>query len=153
MAEVQRLKLQVHSLRSRNAELESWNIELEKQVKESSALSPSTLASQMDGMISAQYSAYHGPDTIAHFNDFSIDHLITEFKVHAPDVWQLLNILGNTDRFPENDEQQALAEGRAASSMCTLLKCRSLKTLGIQLLLSLMLIARATNRRVHICVW
>ena len=150
MAEVQHLKLQVHSLRSRNAELDT---ELEKQVKESSALSLSTLASQMDGMVSAQYSAYHGPDTTANFNDFSIDHLTTEFKVHAPDVWLLLNILGNTDRFSENDEQRALAEGRAASSMCAILKCRRLKTLGIQLLISLVLIARATNRRVHICVY
>ena len=141
MSENQHLRLQILDQQSRIAELE-------KQVKEKSALSPSQLTSQIDSITLAQYSAYHGPNTIAHFNDFSIDHLIKEFKEHAPDVWQLVNLLGDTERFSENDDLLSVAQQRTTSIMCSLLKCRSQKTVGLQLLISLMLIARSTSRRV-----
>ena len=104
--------------------------------------------SEIDGITSSPYAAYHGPNTIAHFKEFSLDHLITEFKQHAPDVWQFINLLGNTERFSDNADLLAVAKCRAASVMSTLLKCRSQKTLGLQLLVGLMLIARATSRRV-----
>ena len=100
------------------------------------------------GVIVIPEAVYHGPDTVTHFNDFSMDHVITEFKKQAPDVWQLLNNLGNTGRFSEDTEQHQLAQLRIVSCLSTLLKTRSHKSLGVQLLVSLMLIARATSRRV-----
>ena len=108
--------------------------------------SPS-LESQVGGLLSSQNAVYHGPDTVTHFNDFSMDHVITEFKKQAPDVWQLLNNLVNTGRFSEDTEQHQLAQLRIVSCWSTL-KTRSHKSLGVQLLVSLMLIARATSWRV-----
>ena len=145
--ELQQLRLQVLVQQRRISELEGQLHE-----KSDSALSPSQLASQIDGITSSPYAAYHGPNTIAHFKEFSVEHLITEFKQYAPDVWQFVNLLGNTDRFSDNADLLAVAQCRAASVMCTLLKCRSQKTLGLQLLIGLMLIARATSRRVCFCI-
>lgn len=152
-AENQRLRLLVDDQQLRLQEMLNRIDELERQVAQlqkqldSSVQSPS-LESQVGRLLSAQNAAYHGPDTITHFNDFSMDHVITEFKSQAPDVWQLLNNLGNTGRFSEDDEQQQLAQLRIVSCLSTLLKSRSHKVLGVQLLVSLMLIARATSRRV-----
>ena len=126
--------------------------ELERQVAQqqehvaSSARSP-CLEPHM-GRLSSQNAVYHGPDTITHFNDFSVDHMIAEVKNQAPDVWQVLNNLGNTGRFSEDNEQHQLAQLRIISCLSILPKTRSQKILGIQLLISLMLIARATSRRV-----
>ena len=102
----------------------------------------------MVSLLLSQNAAHHGPDTMTHFYDFSMDHVITEFKNPALDVWQLLNILGNTGWFSEDNEQQQLAQLQIVSCLSALLKTTSHKTLGVQLLVSLMLIARATSRRV-----
>ena len=154
-AENRRLRLQVDDQQLRLQVMQNRIDELERQVAQlqkhidSSAQSPS-LESQIGSLLSSQNTAFHGPDTITHFNDFSMDHVITEFKNQAPDVWQLLNNLGNTGRFSEDNEQRQLAQLRIVSCLSTLLKTRSHKTLGVQLLISLMLIARATSRRVGI---
>ena len=138
--EIQQLQQQVLSQQSRICELE-------KQVQESSALSPLSLESQVEDVLSNEFSAYHGPNTISHFHEFSLDRLVSEFKECAPDVWQLIDTLGNSTRF-EDDYQKAIAESRVVSIMSCILKCRSQRTLGLQLLITLMLIARATSRRV-----
>ena len=138
-------QLRLQEMQNRIEELERQVAQLQKQV-DTSAQSHS-LESQIGSLSSPQNAAYHGPDTITHFNDFSIGHVITEFKNQAPDVWQLLNNLGNTGRFSEADDQQ-LAQLRIVSCMSLLLKSRSHKMLGVQLLVSLMLIARATSRKV-----
>ena len=95
--------------------------ELEKQVQQSSALSPSFLESQVEDVLSAHISAYHGPNTTPHFHEFSVDLLVFEYKEHVPDVWQLINTLGNF----ADDDQQAIAESRVASILLCILKCRS----------------------------
>ena len=152
-AENRRLRLQVDDQQVRLQVMQNRIDELERQVAQlqehvaSSARSP-CLEPQIGSLLSSQNAAYHGPDTITHFNDFSMDHVIAEVKNQAPDVWQLLNNLGNTGRFSEDNEQHQLAQLRIISCLSTLLKTRSQKMLGIQLLISLMLIARATSRRV-----
>ena len=149
-AENRRLRLQVDDQQVRLQVMQNRIDELERQVaqlKENVARSP-CLETQIGSLLSSQNATYHGPDTITHFNDFSMDQVITEVKNQAPDVWQLLNNLGNTGRFSEDNEQHQLAQLRIISCLSTLLKSRSQKMLGIQLLISLMLIARATSRRV-----
>ena len=152
-AENRRLRLQVDNQQVRLQVMQNRIDELERQVAQlqehiGSSAQLSSLETQIGSLLSSQNAAYHGPDTITHFNDFSMDHIITEFKNQAPDVWQLLNNLGNTGRFSEDNQQQQLAQLQIISYLSTLLKTRSLKTLGVQLLVSLMLIARATSRRV-----
>ena len=97
--------------------------------------------------------AYHGPDTVEHFDEFSMDTVVSECKEYAPDLLKLLMRLGQTDRFvPVSDASSSnrynVAELKALMSLFTLIKCRSKKVLGIQLLLTFMLIARSASRQV-----
>ena len=98
-------------------------------------------------MMNSARSAYHGPDTVDHFNSFSIDYVISELHTHAPDVFRLFNMIGNVDHREDADNTK-IAQLRSVSSLLNLLKCRSVKVLGVQLLLTFMLIARATNKQV-----
>ena len=97
------LEIEVQRLRLLVCDQQSQIEVLERQLKETSALSPTQLVSQIDGVTTASFAAYHGPNTITHFNEFPFDKLIEEFQQHAPDVWQFLNLLGNMDRF-SNDK-------------------------------------------------
>ena len=98
-------------------------------------------------MMNSARSAYHGPDTVDHFYSFSIDCVISELQTHAPDIFRLFNLIGNVDRH-EDAEHTKVAHLQSVSSLLNLLKCRSVKVLGVQLLLTFMLIARATNKQV-----
>ena len=97
-AENRQLRLQVDDQQVRLQVMQNWIDELERQVAQlqenvaSSARSP-CLEPQI-GIISECSIS----DTITHFNDFSMDHVIAEVKNQAPDVWQLLNNLGNTGK-------------------------------------------------------
>jgi hypothetical protein len=62
----------------------------------------------------------------------------------APDLLDFMIKFGNTDRIASgstNDLKEMMA-------VFTLVKCRSTKVLGIQLLLTLMLVARSASRQV-----
>ena len=97
--------------------------------------------------MNSAHSAYHGPDTVGHFYSFSIDHVISELHTHAPDVFRLFNLIGKVERH-EDSEHTKVAQLQSVSSLLNLLKCRSVKVLGVLLLLTFMLIARATNKQV-----
>lgn len=144
--ENERLQSQVHELLQQVSHLEKQVHDL----KSRPSLSPSMLSLELDSILSSSHSVYHGPDTIVHFNDFSIDGIIKEFQEHTPQLWKLVKIIGQVDRhLSDNGEEDSPDVMKAVVSLCTLIKCRSKKVLGLQLLISLMLIARATNRRVR----
>ena len=92
---------------------------------------------------------YHGPDTLQHFQSFSIDEVLREIRTHAPDVLHLFQVIGKPDRH-DDPEVARVSQIMLVSSMATLLKCRSIKVLGAQLLLTFMLIARATSKQVKL---
>ena len=90
-----------------------------------------------------------GPDTCENFDTFSINMDITELHCNAPDAYQLVMALGMTDRnWASEDDSVTVEQLHAIMSKCTLLKARSVRVKGVQLLISLMLIARSTNRQV-----
>ena len=128
----------------RTRKLEEENAELRGLLE--TAFQPDVLVSQVQLMINSAHSSYHGPDTADHFHSFSIDHVISELHTHAPDVFRLFNIIGNADR-GEDAEHAKVAQLQCVSSLLNLLKCQSVKVLGIQLLMTFMLIARATNKQ------
>ena len=64
---------------------------------------------------------------------------------NAPDVVDMFQQLRNYDRF-EDDEFAQITQLRSTTALCTLLKGRSFKMLGVQLL---MLIGRATSKQVR----
>lgn len=109
------------------------------------------LSSEFLSLLQPVHAVYHGPDSIAHFESFSIDAIISEFQQLAPNLYELLKSLGGGASAANDSDGMQLEEVRVATSLSILLKCRSVKLLGVQLLLTLMLLARATSRQVH-CV-
>lgn len=122
------------------------------QLEQESALAKK-LNAQMKSIVHTDMMCYHGPDTVGHLESFSLDECIAEFRVHAPDVVDLIGKLGNCSRHDDGedgDEHSHIATLRLTTVLCTLLKCRSVKVLGLQLFLSIMLIARSTSKQVWI---
>ncbi len=116
-----------------------------QQLEQVHVVSPSHLSSDMNAVINPGNAAYHGPDTIAHFDTFSIDAVVANFNQFGPNLYQLFKSLGQCGQQPV-----PLDEVKVVMSLCTLHKCRSVKVSGLQLLLTLMLVARATSRQVSI---
>lgn len=136
----------------RNEVLQKQVQELEQRVAELEHTSTlaQTLDQQMTTLLHPDMASYHGPDTVDHLKRFSLDAVMTEFSSHAPDIVDLLSQLGGCNRFDdEGDSDPArIATLRSTTALCTLMKGRSVKVLGLQLLLSFMLIARATSKQV-----
>ena len=109
------------------------------------------LSKQTGLLIEHGHQVVDGPNTIQHFHDFSMDSVISELRAYAPDVHRLFMTLGETSRnITSDDSRPCVEEIRATTSLCALLKARSARVKGIQLLLAFMLIARATHRQVSI---
>ena len=143
--------MDLQSSLKRNEELELQVQALKKKVAQLERESTSTkLVHQMQAMVNPNLLAHHGPDTITHLQGFSLDSIIEEFSVNAPDVLDLVRKLGNCSRLGDdgNEEHLNIATLPSATALCTLLKCRSVKVLGLQLFLSIMLVAQATHKQV-----
>ena len=127
---------------------------LEHQVRdleEVQTVSSVRLSSEITTLLQSSHTVYHGPDTITHFNQFSIESILDEVREHAPNLFAPLMRLGRSDRLSSDSAEKDLCgEVRTLSSLCILLKSKCKKVLGLQLLVSFMLIARATNHRVRV---
>ena len=145
------VQLLLEAERKKNEELISrvQHLERENADLRCAVLQPDVLDSQLQALMNSSHSAYHGPDTVPHFESFSVDSVITELRTHCPDVFRLLNTLGRVDRCEDPSNAQ-VTQLKSIISLLTLLKCRSVKVLGVQLLLSFMLIARATSKQVKL---
>ena len=136
-AENEQLSIKVQQLEARIQELEAKNVP---------SISSHLLAQQMDSLLQHGHHIIHGPSTPDHFHGFSMEAIIDDIRTSAPSVYQLFLHLGDTGR---NVIGETSAEQRKAiMSLCTMLNARSQKVNGMQLLLSLMLIARATSKQV-----
>lgn len=141
------LRLKLEEERSRRTELELKLKVAEEKVHEMerTMFTSTSLERQLDTITTPCFKIYHGPDSVSHFDDFSIDSMISEVKQHAPDLLQLLSSLG---RAPTLMGQPGVKDMETVGALCSLVKGRSEKVLGLQLLMGLMLIARSTNRQV-----
>ena len=139
--------------RNVNASLRREILQLKQQLseKQTPSLSPEKLDDQMQTLLRPDKMTSHGPDTVLHFRSFSLDAVIAELHAHAPDVVQLFQQLGRGDRFSD-DQLLRTGQLRSMTALCTLLKSRSVRVLGVQLLISFMLIGRATSKQVRIYV-
>ena len=126
----------------REAQLIQKVQQLEARVRELEQ--PSQLFLEMNGLLTPNLSLHHGPNTIENFDKFSMDDLVGELAKLAPNLYELFQTLGLTHRHGEGEGDDVMA----VMSLCTLLKCRSQKVLGVQLLIALMLLARSTNKQV-----
>ena len=142
---------QLQAERTKNEVLQVQIQQLEMKVKEleqaqRASFVAEDLSKQIGQVIQHGYQVLDGPNTLQHFQEFSV---ISELRAYAPDVDRLFMTLGETSRnITSDDSHPCVEEIRATASLCTLLKARSVRVKGIQLLLAFMLIAHATHRRV-----
>ena len=137
-AEKEQLSIKVQHLEARVQELEAKNVP---------SISSHLLAQQMDSLLQHGHHIIHGPNTPDHFHNFSMEAIIDEIRTSAPSVYELFLHLGDTGRNVIGESTSA-EQRKAIMSLCTVLNARSQKVNGMQLLLSLMLIARATSKQV-----
>ena len=134
------LQKQVQTLEARVLELERI---------QATSFCPELLAQQVQHVLQPGLQVFDGPDSLEHFSNFSVDAVIAELQTNAPDVYRLFMTLGATSRNVQSKDDGIIPEEiRAHTAIFTLLKARSVRVKGIQLLLSFMLIARATSRQV-----
>ena len=122
---------------------------LEPRVKELEKTSPVMLTQQADQL---QHSSLIlcGPDTPDHFQNFSIDRVIQELQEQAPDMYKFFMQLCDVQRNVSPDSSISIKEIKGVTSLCTVLNARSNRVKGLQLLISMMLIARSTSKQVHV---
>jgi hypothetical protein len=122
---------------------------LNSEHQQQSSLSVQKLDDQMQTLLQSNMCSFHGPDTVDHFRSFSLDAVIAELRSAAPDVVELFQHLARGVRFEDDDELSQIVHMRSTTALCTLLKGRSVKVLGLQLLFSFMLIAQAASKQVR----
>ena len=54
---------------------------------------------------------FHGPDTVEHFEAFSIDSVMSELRAGMPDIYCLFATLGKTERNRAADQEGRTPEG------------------------------------------
>ena len=91
----------------------------------------------------------HGPSSITAFRELDLASIIAKLQFQAPDLYHLYMMVGDTKR-NQDDGEMTTEEIKAVASMCSLLNARSANMKGLQLLMSMMLVARATSRQVWI---
>ena len=155
--EVERLQGQVVELDTNVKKLQGRVVELENQVEKlqrrvaelahthETQFSLATLQSQMLAVLRPEHQVYHGPNTIENFQTFSIETVVSELQCHAPDAFQLLKSLSDQ----KDEESVTLHNLRIVTALVAILKNRSVRLLGVQLLLTFTLIARATSKQVQ----
>ena len=106
------------------------------------------LVSEIDRVLWSKQSLVHGPDTVTHFDEFSMVSIVSELKAVCPEVYHLIQELGNTQRHAIEGDIPT-EELKGVMAVCTLLNARSARVKGLQLMISLMLIARGAGRQVN----
>ena len=121
--------------------------QLKDRILELEKTSATSLCHQADTVIQQKSVVTQGPNSLEAFRNFDLDSVIAELQHHAPDLYQLILTVGDTKR--NTPEKEVTTEDRKAiSSMCSLLNARSARMKGPQLLMSMMLVARATSKQV-----
>ena len=143
-SEIATLMLELQTERDRRTALE---IEVHKLKQRSTASYQEILCSEVDSIVGFKKMLVHGPDTIQRFEEFSMSRLIDELQSYCPELCKLVQQLGSTQRNARADTLPD-EELKGIMAICTLLNARSARVKGLQLIISLMLVARATGRQV-----
>lgn len=106
------------------------------------------LCSEIESAVCSRKVLLHGPDTVERFEHFSMSAVIAELQATCPEVYKLVQQLAHTQR---NAKDGVLPdeELKGVMAICTLLNARSARVKGLQLMVSLMLVARAIGRQVR----
>lgn len=136
------------------AKVQQLQLELQSaQQVASQSSSPSLATVVMDEfslLVSGSGMLCFGPDSLEHLESFSLAGVIRDVRETAPNLYSLLCDLGDTNRNAKDEVTTTHEEIKALTSLCTLANARSQRAKGVQLFLSIMLIARAVNKQVRI---
>ena len=156
LAENIELKRQVQQLQMRIQELEEGNsdrvVQLESRLRDLEKCLGEILVSEASAVLLNKGVVVSGPDTPEHLKTFTIDGVLAELKSNAQNLLDLVLNIAKSDRnlALDEDDSNSVEKLKALVSVCTLLNARSARAKGMQLMISLMLIARATSRQVRI---
>ena len=145
----ERISNEVAMLAAENSKLQERVSELEMKLQylRQSSISLPEIQHQLERLISSDSIIMHGPDTLERLQSFTIDSVLAELHTYAPDLLQLFETLGQTSRNIHGDDL-AVEQIKGLVSICTLLNARTQRAKGLQLLIGIMLIARATSKQV-----
>ena len=99
----------------------------------------------MGALMISSHSTYHGPDTVGHFDMFSLEIIIAEFRQHCPGILALLECLGNSS--VDDDPSYQPSTHYMFDYVDEMLFQEE-----VQLMTSFMLLARATSKQVYMYV-
>lgn len=147
---ITQLTEELRSERAQNVKLQEKIHCLEARIRELESTSPSYLTMQVDALPQSSLTA-SGPDSYEHFHEFTVEGMIHELQELVPDLYGLFMHLGDVSRTvgPDAVSTQKL---KAISALCTTMNARSSRVKGLQLLISMMLIARSTSKQYTIKV-
>lgn len=119
-------------------------------------LLPHLISRQKWIKLSPRCLAASGPDSYEHFCEFTLECMVHELQEMVPDLYGFFMKLGDVSRQISLDgasQEHTIRGLKAIYSLCTLLNARSNRVNGLQLLLSMMLIARSTNKQaISLCL-
>lgn len=124
---------------------------LKARVQELERTSASALCHQADEILHHKSAVTEGANSLESFYALNLDVIVGELQSRAPDLYNLYMMLGDAKR-NQQKEEVTTEEVKAVTSMCSMLNARSARMKGLQLLISMMLVARATSRQVHIII-
>ena len=137
--------VEAHLSAANYSELLLENQRLKDRIQELERTSAVSLCGQADKVINHKSIVTEGPNSIDAFQELDFNAIVAELQSRAPDLYHLYMTLGDTTR---NREDATTEEVKVVASMCSLLNARSARMNGLQLLVSMMLVARATSREV-----
>ena len=144
-AKVQQLEQQNQKLKERVHLLEQ---ELQSIRQASSSTATATIKDEFSPLLTEGGVLCCGPDSLEHLDSFSLADVIHEVQRSAPKLYTLFCDLGDTNRNARDEMITTHEEIKALTSVCVLANARSRRIKGVQLFLSIMLIARAVNKQV-----
>ena len=145
-AKVQQLEQQNQKLTERVHKLEQ---ELQS-IRQASATSSTVIKDEFILLLREGGVLCCGPNSLEHLDSFSLADVIRDIRRLAPNLYTLFCDLGDTDRNARLGDEIITTheEIKALTSICVLANARSRRIKGVQLFLSIMLVARAVNKQV-----
>ena len=117
------------------------------QLEQSIAHSQDPLSLQVEEIVQDGTTVFHGPDTPTRFDDFSHAAVTNELRTTAPDLFCRVNHLAESQRNAASSSEVTGEQHKVVMSLYTLLNARSQRVKALQLLISFMLVARATSKQ------
>lgn len=128
-SKVHQLEEEIQSIRQNSVPISTYQLEFSSVLSESSTLCL-------------------GPNSLEHLDNFSLSEIASDLQLKAPNLFSLFRDLGDTNRNARPDTSTTTEGIKALASLCTLANARTQRAKGVQLFLSIMLIARAVNKQV-----